>query len=116
ATTTAAAATAAAAAARAFLCFVDLERPAVELAAVEGRDGRLGIGRARHLHESEPAGLAGLAIGDDLDLAHFAPFLLEYFPQGGFIGLVRKISNIKSRSGHRRLLCRRIRATRVSAR
>src|SRR5262249_25556196 len=104
ATATAATATAAAPAALAVLRFVDLERSAIQIAAVEGSDGRLGIRGARHLPACESAGLAGLAIGDDLDFGPPAALLLAHFAQRGLSGLVRKISNIQSRSGHRRLL------------
>ncbi len=59
---TAAAATTAAAVA--VLGFVDLDVAAAEVGAVEGADGVLGGTLLRHLHDSEAARAAGLAVRD----------------------------------------------------
>ena len=67
ATATAAATAAAVPVAR----FVDLERPAFELLAVQLLNRLLRIGVGAHLDKAEAAGLSGGPIGDDGDrLAH----------------------------------------------
>jgi hypothetical protein len=71
-TTTTAAAAATAATALALLGLVDAERTAVELRAVELRDGRASLFRRPHRHESKAARLAGLAVLDDVDVRDFA--------------------------------------------
>jgi hypothetical protein len=73
ATTTAAVAAAAAATTTAaatgaiFAGFGDIngERPASVILAVEGGDGRLGLGVGGHLDESKAFGSAGIAVGDN---------------------------------------------------
>ena len=69
--------TTAAAATGALLRLVDLERVAVELLTVPLGHRCLRVRGARHLDEGEAAGLAGIAVGDDLHLRHFASALLE---------------------------------------
>src|SRR5579863_3269503 len=45
--------------------FVDVQGPAVQVAAVQFRDGAVGIRIRAHLDETETAGLAGIAVGND---------------------------------------------------
>src|SRR5438045_973250 len=45
--------------------FVDVEGAALHLISVQGRDCLVGLGFILHLHESEPARAAGLAISHD---------------------------------------------------
>ena len=81
ATTTVATATAAATVAaaatttrtgRALTGLVDRQGPAIDLLAVEGRDGRLQTFVGLHFHETEAARTAGLAIRDHLGASHGA--------------------------------------------
>jgi hypothetical protein len=58
--------------------FIDREPPTVDLAVVETLDGRLGLGLAVHLHESEPL----VAALHDLHALH-GPELGEYLVQIG---------------------------------
>src|SRR5579863_2568909 len=50
---------------RTLLCFVDAQRPAVHLKAVQGLDGALRL-RLGHVDEPEAAGLAGFPVIDQL--------------------------------------------------
>jgi hypothetical protein len=78
ATTTAAATatktttTTAATAALALLSFIDAQRAAVELRAVELRDGSTRLLVSPHRHESKATRLARLAVLDDVDVRDFA--------------------------------------------
>jgi hypothetical protein len=65
-------ATATTAAPLALLRFVDAERATVEERAVHLVDRFLSFGFGAHRDEREPAGLARLAIGRDVDIADFA--------------------------------------------
>src|SRR5262245_21268099 len=100
ATPSAAATPATASAARALLRLVDAQRSAAELLAVHAGNRRLGLGRAAHLDESEPARLAGVRIGNDFDFHHSATVLLERSAQGILGGLIREVSDVQPSSGH----------------
>src|SRR6185436_9294612 len=52
--------------------FVDAQRPAADVFAIELRDGRLGFALVRHLDETETARAARLTIHEDLDGRNFA--------------------------------------------
>src|SRR5580698_6190290 len=65
--TTAAAATWARAA---FASFVDRDRPAVNLLAVQSLDGLVAGIVGLHLHETKAARTAGIAVGNDFSRAH----------------------------------------------
>src|SRR5690348_9763618 len=80
-------------AARLVLRFVDLERAAIEVLAVERFLRARGV-RARHLDESEAAGTAGVAIGDQRNLLHRA-VIREKGSNGIFGGRERQVSNIE---------------------
>src|SRR5262245_28728101 len=56
---------------RALLCFVDAQRAAVHLKAVQRLDGALRF-RLRHVDEAEAARLAGLPVVDEFHRLHFA--------------------------------------------
>ena len=49
------------------LGLVDLQAATFEILTVKGLDGRIGLGVVIHLHKSETARLAGLAVGDEFD-------------------------------------------------
>jgi hypothetical protein len=68
--TAAAAATTAAGALFTRTCFVDGQRPAVVLLAIEGRDCRLRFLITGHFHEPEPLTAASVPIVDDLGRHH----------------------------------------------
>jgi hypothetical protein len=72
AATTAAATAAATTATLSLLRLVDAERAAVEHGAVHLGDCLLSFGVGAHGHEGEAAGLSGLAVGRDMDVAHFS--------------------------------------------
>src|SRR5512138_1210684 len=97
ATTTAAvaataAATTAATAAGLVLRFVDLQRPATHVLAIQvlDRPGRIGAG---HFDEAEPTGTAGLTIVDQADRLDGA-VLLEQRAHRGFIGAKGQVAHI----------------------
>jgi hypothetical protein len=50
--------------------FVDIQRPAIQLAAVESFDCIFSFTGIRHFDEPEATGLTGLAIPDDTDALH----------------------------------------------
>jgi hypothetical protein len=77
ATTTAAASAAAALFARA--SFVDRQRPAIVLSAVDAGNGRLGFLIAIHLDETKAFAPAGVAIVDDLGAFHRPKFTKHLF-------------------------------------
>ena len=82
ATPAAPAATAATTTAGALLRDADLQRAAVDVAAVGRLDGRVGLRRAGHLDEGEAARLAGVAIGDDLQVDDLAAVFFERLLEG----------------------------------
>src|SRR5689334_8204353 len=84
--------TTAAARARLVLSFVDLERPAIEVLAVERLHGARGV-RARHLDKSEAAGLARVAIRDQRKLLDGA-VRREQIANRFFGGRERKIADV----------------------
>src|SRR6188768_921727 len=79
--------------ARAFLRFVDLERAAVEVLAVQRLHGARGV-LARHLDEAEATWAARVAIVDQRNLLHRA-VNREKRSYGVFGRRERKVSDIK---------------------
>src|SRR5262249_53700725 len=63
---------------RTFLRFVDTQRSAIHLKAVQRLDCVLCLA-LRHVDESEAARLAGFTVIDELDRIHFAVTFEEYF-------------------------------------
>src|SRR3990172_6170955 len=98
------AAEATAAAPRPFPRLVHGEGPATELVTVERADCAVGIVTARHLHEPEAAGAAGVAVRDELDLADLAAVLREQIADLVLIGAEGQIADIQSRSHTPKLL------------
>jgi hypothetical protein len=95
AVTATAAATAATTAAETFLRsrFVDRQRAAAELLAVERIDGCFGFAVGRHFNKAKPFALAGLAIADDLGRGDLA-VLAEHFLQLRTIDTVGQITDV----------------------
>ena len=71
---------------------VHVQRPAVHLAAVEGRDGVLALLIIVHLDERKTTRTPSVPIRHDADAAHRAE-CLERRPQVGFRRLERQVSN-----------------------
>src|SRR5215210_1516849 len=98
AATVATATTAAAPAATAALFlrtgFIDRQRPALHLAAIESGDGFLRLLVIAHLHETEPLGTAGVALDDHLSGLHAAVRCKEVL-QVAVANAVRKVSDIQ---------------------
>jgi len=90
-----------AAALLALLGFVHAKRTTVEGAAVHALDRLGGFFGSAHGDEREAAGAAGLAIGDQVDIAYGSEFL-ERSTDAISIGIERKISNVQT-SVHRLL-------------
>jgi len=97
AATTAAAATATAAGT--LLRDVDAQGPAVELLTVERGDRALGVSRAAHLDEAEATGLAGVAVGHDLDLDDLASIGFERGAERAFGSVEVQVANVQPRAG-----------------
>src|SRR5262249_54640058 len=68
---------AAATARRALASFVDRQRAAVQILAVQGADGGLSLLIARDVNEAEAARLTGHPVGHDLDTEGLDPCALE---------------------------------------
>src|SRR5690606_11487863 len=81
--------------------FVDRQRPAAMLRAVQRRNRGFRLLIISHFHKPEPLAAAGIAIRD-----HFRavdrPVLREQSLQLGAVDIVRKVPDIKT-LGHRRL-------------
>src|ERR1035438_1330681 len=81
ATTTAGTATAAPATTAASLGFrpslVDIERTAIEIGTIQGRNGAVRFGGVRHFHERKTARAAGVAVGYEVDTIHLSVRLKE---------------------------------------
>jgi hypothetical protein len=90
-----------AAALLALLGLVDAQRAAVERASVHALDRLGGFLGSTHGHEREPAGAAGLAVRDQVDVTDGSEFL-ERSTDAISIGIERKISNVQT-SVHRLL-------------
>jgi hypothetical protein len=99
--TTAAAESSTGAALLALLGFIDAKRPTVEGAAVHAFDRLGGFLGSSHGYEREPAGTAGLAIRDQMDIAYGSE-LLERGTDAFSIGIEREVSNVQT-SIHRLL-------------
>jgi len=58
-------------AARSAVCFwtgfVDVQRPAVKIGAIQGRDGPVAFRVVAHFNESKTSGLSGIPVGHDTD-------------------------------------------------
>jgi hypothetical protein len=52
--------------------FVHIQRPTVEIGAIQLRDGSLGCPRVRHFDECEAARLAGVPVGYEIHALHAA--------------------------------------------
>src|ERR1017187_4417438 len=74
-TTEAAATTAAALGFRPSL--VNIERTAIEISTIEGRNGAVRFGGVRHFDERKSAGAAGVAVGYEVDTIHLSVGLEE---------------------------------------
>src|SRR5262245_51229210 len=61
---------------RTFLCFIDAQRAAIHLKAVQRLDGALRF-VLRHVDKTEAARLSGLTVIDELDRIHLAVTLEE---------------------------------------
>jgi hypothetical protein len=70
----------------------DVHAATVEFLAVQGADGALGFGVGPHGDEGESLGLAGLAVGDDVDFADGA-VRREGVLKGGLSGVVGEASD-----------------------
>jgi CDP-diacylglycerol--serine O-phosphatidyltransferase len=77
-----------------FLGRVDLERAAVEVAAVKRRLCCLGFIGGGHLHEPEALGPSGRTVGDEVHRDHF-PILPESGPDGVLSGAVVEVADIQ---------------------
>jgi hypothetical protein len=77
----------------ALLCFVDAQRPAIHLEAVQGLDGRLRFGLG-HVDESETARFAGFPVVDEFHRFHFTVTLKQglYVLFGGVEGQVAYVN------------------------
>jgi hypothetical protein len=104
-TTTAAEATTTTAAATTALLpllrLIHAKRPAVEGTAIHALDRLGGLFGSSHGHEREPAGAAGFAVRDQVDITYGSEFL-ERSTDAISIGIERKISNVQT-SVHRLL-------------
>src|SRR5690606_7516337 len=67
------------------------QRPPAHVVPVEGADGRVGLAGVAHLDETEAAGAAGLAVGDDRGVVHLA-VLLEQGTKLLLVGAERQVS------------------------
>jgi hypothetical protein len=47
--------------------FIDVDGAAIQVAAIQLGNRTIAFGIVAHLHESEPSGLASVAVGDDAD-------------------------------------------------
>jgi hypothetical protein len=74
--------------------FVDGQRPAAVLLAVERRDRGLGFVVAAHLHKTETFASAGVAVVDDLG-RHDGAVLAEQLLEFRAINAVAQVPNIK---------------------
>src|SRR6185503_13585950 len=92
-TTTTAGSSAAAGAGFAGLGFIDGQRPAVLLLAVQSGNRRGGLGVTAHLHESETLASAGFAILNDLSALDRA-VRREHLLQCRIVDLVTHIADI----------------------
>src|SRR5579864_952607 len=80
---TAAATTATGAAIGLRACFVDVQRSAIQFSAIQFGDGAIRIRVGAHLDESEPSGLAGIPVSDDVYAFH-GSISLEHGSNGIF--------------------------------
>jgi hypothetical protein len=74
--------------------FVDVQRAAAKLFAVQSRNGFLGFGSIRHFYECKSSGPSGVTIGDQADLIDFA-VRLKQRAQFRFRGAVGEVANKK---------------------
>ena len=94
ATTAAAAAESAAAAARTIFLgtrFIDVERPAVHIAAIEGCDGVVAFGVVAHFHKSKAARATSVAVGYQVYTVN-GSVLLKHGTYGAFGSVEAEVS------------------------
>jgi hypothetical protein len=72
--------------------FIDVQRSAVEFAAIQFRNGAIRIGIRAHFNKSESSGLTGITIGDDAN-AIDGTVRLEHGPNAVFRSSEAKVSN-----------------------
>src|SRR5262245_34247558 len=92
------AATETAAAGAALPRFVDGQRPASELTPVQVANRAVGVLGRSHLHETETARAAGVAIRDELDLDHVAAVLAEELADLIVVRTEGTIADLQSRT------------------
>jgi len=73
------------------LGFIDIERPAIHVAAVDGGNGLIALTVIAHFDKSEAARLTGVAVGNQVDTIHRAE-LLKHRSNGTFGGVETKVS------------------------
>jgi hypothetical protein len=71
--------------------FVDIQRAAIHVAAVQRLDGILALTVVAHFHESKPAGPAGVPVGYDVYAVDRAKFF-EHGTNGAFGSVKAKVS------------------------
>jgi hypothetical protein len=71
--------------------FVYIQRPAVQVTAVESGNGLFSLAIIDHFHEAKASGLSGVPVGNDVYSIHCA-VLLEYGSNGNFRGIEAEVS------------------------
>ena len=71
--------------------FIDIQRPAVQVTAVESGNGLFSLAVIAHFHEAKAPGLSSVPVGNDVYSIHCAE-LLEHGSNGAFGGVEAEVS------------------------
>jgi hypothetical protein len=72
--------------------FIDVQRPSVQVTAVESGNGLFSLSVIAHFHEAKSSGASSVPVGNDVYSIHCAEFL-EHGSNGAFGGVEAEVSH-----------------------